>query len=207
MEIEKENYPADETDLEESLNQTGFLLQRLRELQAWQQEQERQLLREQELQIGRLCSANNQVIAFFWSCSLKIVLKIWHSCNLTTALKCNYCIILAQEPFWFCHAKLVSIILFFSSRKLFLPLKQTMTTQLLAKIFQGIIILTLVGNINSWETWATDGLHGCLMVKRSWVQFQLSSVYFYLDRHCVSALIKDLNSSGIWFLISLESLK
>ena len=93
MEIEKENYPADETDLEESLNQTGFLLQRLRELQAWQQEQERQLLREQELQIGRLCSANNQVIAFFWSCSLKIVLKIWHSCNLTPAFKCNYCII------------------------------------------------------------------------------------------------------------------
>jgi hypothetical protein len=63
MEIENENYHPDETDMEESLNQTGFLLQRLRELQAWQQEQERQLLREQELQIGRLCNSNNQVAA------------------------------------------------------------------------------------------------------------------------------------------------
>ena len=63
MEVENESasFQHDETDIEESLNQTGFLLQRLKELQAWQQEQEIQLLREQEFQIGRLCNANNEV--------------------------------------------------------------------------------------------------------------------------------------------------
>ncbi len=64
MEVEKESQSfqyGDEEDMDESLDQTGFLLQRLQELQAWQQEQEIQLLREQEQQIGRLCISNNQV--------------------------------------------------------------------------------------------------------------------------------------------------
>ncbi len=65
MEVEKESqlfqYGDEEADMDESLDQTGFLLQRLQELQAWQQEQEIQLLREQEQQIGRLCNSNNQV--------------------------------------------------------------------------------------------------------------------------------------------------
>ena len=62
MEVENEStFQHDETGIDESLNQTGFLLQRLKELQAWQQDQEIQLLREQELQIGRLCNTNNEV--------------------------------------------------------------------------------------------------------------------------------------------------
>jgi len=64
MEVEKESQSfqyGDEEDMDESLDQTGFLLQRLQELQAWQQEQEIQLLREQEQQIGRLCISNKQV--------------------------------------------------------------------------------------------------------------------------------------------------
>ncbi len=65
MEVEKESqsfqYGDEDADMDESLDQTGFLLQRLQELQAWQQEQEIQLLREQEQQIGRLCNSNNQV--------------------------------------------------------------------------------------------------------------------------------------------------
>ena len=64
MEVEKESQSFqynDEADMDESLDQTGFLLQRLQELQAWQQEQEIQLLREQDQQIGRLCNSNNQV--------------------------------------------------------------------------------------------------------------------------------------------------
>ncbi len=64
MEVEKESQSfqyGDEEDMDESLDQTGFLLQRLQELQAWQQEQEIQLLREQEQQIGRLCISTNQV--------------------------------------------------------------------------------------------------------------------------------------------------
>lgn len=64
MEVENETFNQDDTDLEENLNQTAFLLQRIRELQTWQQEQERQLLREQELQIGRLVDANSRVIHF-----------------------------------------------------------------------------------------------------------------------------------------------
>ena len=72
MEVEKESQSFqynDEADMDESLDQTGFLLQRLQELQAWQQEQEIQLLREQEQQIGRLCNSNNQV---------RSVLKCFH---------------------------------------------------------------------------------------------------------------------------------
>ena len=64
MEVENETFNQDDTDLEENLNQTAFLLQRIREIQTWQQEQERQLLREQELQIGRLVDANSRVIHF-----------------------------------------------------------------------------------------------------------------------------------------------
>ena len=72
MDVEKESQSFqynDEADMDESLDQTGFLLQRLQELQAWQQEQEIQLLREQEQQIGRLCNSNNQV---------RSVLKCFH---------------------------------------------------------------------------------------------------------------------------------
>ena len=64
MEVEQEtnSFQHEEDDgLDESLDQTGFLLQRLQELQAWQQEQEMQLLREQEQQIGRLVQSNHQV--------------------------------------------------------------------------------------------------------------------------------------------------
>lgn len=41
-------------DAADSLDRTGFLLQRLQELKAWQREQEENLLREQELQMDRL---------------------------------------------------------------------------------------------------------------------------------------------------------
>ena len=64
MEVEQESHSFQHEDdgLDESLDQTGFLLQRLQELQAWQQEQEIQLLREQEQQIGRLVNSNHQVL-------------------------------------------------------------------------------------------------------------------------------------------------
>ncbi len=39
---------------EAEADRTGFLLQRLQELKAWQHEQEQNLLREQDLQIDRL---------------------------------------------------------------------------------------------------------------------------------------------------------
>lgn len=39
---------------ENRMDQTGFLLQRLQELKAWQKEQEERLLREQEEQLDKL---------------------------------------------------------------------------------------------------------------------------------------------------------
>lgn len=53
------HFHQDESGMEDSLDQTGFLLQRLRELQAWQQEQEIKLLQEQEQQLGQLCEGSH----------------------------------------------------------------------------------------------------------------------------------------------------
>ena len=46
---------------DESLNQTGFLLQRLRELQNWQREQEEKLLQEQEHQLIQVRATGSQI--------------------------------------------------------------------------------------------------------------------------------------------------
>ena len=47
-------------EMDESLENTGFLLQRLQELKNWQKQQEENLLKEQQIQLEQLMQ-NNQV--------------------------------------------------------------------------------------------------------------------------------------------------